>query len=50
MQTAVRCMLARGATSKGAYFLAEDLPRDPAVRAPDDCDQPFRLIATRRSD
>src|ERR1700685_2329997 len=29
----VRCMLMRGGTSKGAYFLAEDLPPDPADRA-----------------
>ncbi len=28
----VRCMLMRGGTSKGAYFLAEDLPEDPAER------------------
>jgi 4-oxalomesaconate tautomerase len=28
----VRCMLMRGGTSKGAYFLAEDLPHDPAER------------------
>jgi 4-oxalomesaconate tautomerase len=28
----VRCMLIRGGTSKGAYFLAEDLPADPAER------------------
>jgi 4-oxalomesaconate tautomerase len=28
----VRCMLMRGGTSKGAYFLAEDLPAEPAVR------------------
>ncbi|HEU4762617.1 MAG TPA: PrpF domain-containing protein, partial [Gemmatimonadales bacterium] len=28
----IRCMLMRGGTSKGAYFLAEDLPADPAVR------------------
>jgi 4-oxalomesaconate tautomerase len=28
----VRCMLMRGGTSKGAYFLAEDLPADPAER------------------
>src|ERR1700726_1628492 len=28
----VRCMLVRGGTSKGAYFLAEDLPSDPAER------------------
>ncbi|WP_246113449.1 4-oxalomesaconate tautomerase [Streptomyces montanus] len=28
----VRCMLLRGGTSKGAYFLAEDLPADPALR------------------
>lgn len=28
----VRCMLMRGGTSKGAYFLADDLPSDPAER------------------
>lgn len=28
----VRCMLMRGGTSKGAYFLTEDLPADPAAR------------------
>jgi 4-oxalomesaconate tautomerase len=28
----VRCMLMRGGTSKGAYFLAEDLPADPQAR------------------
>ncbi len=28
----VRCVLMRGGTSKGAYFLAEDLPADPAAR------------------
>jgi 4-oxalomesaconate tautomerase len=28
----VRCMLMRGGTSKGGYFLAEDLPADPADR------------------
>ncbi len=28
----VRCMLMRGGTSKGAYFLAGDLPADPAAR------------------
>lgn len=32
MQTGVRCMLVRGGTSKGAYFLAEDLPSDIADR------------------
>jgi 4-oxalomesaconate tautomerase len=32
MTEGVRCMLMRGGTSKGAYFLAEDLPRDPAQR------------------
>ena len=32
MQTAVRCMLMRGGTSKGAYFLSEDLPRDREAR------------------
>ncbi|GAB3425245.1 2-methylaconitate cis-trans isomerase PrpF family protein [Flindersiella endophytica] len=30
--TGVRCMLMRGGTSKGAYFLAADLPTDPAER------------------
>ncbi|MEU5657978.1 4-oxalomesaconate tautomerase [Streptomyces sp. NPDC047737] len=28
----VRCLLMRGGTSKGAYFLAGDLPRDTAAR------------------
>jgi 4-oxalomesaconate tautomerase len=28
----VRCMLMRGGTSKGAFFLATDLPADPAER------------------
>ena len=28
----IRCMLMRGGTSKGAYFLAADLPADPAER------------------
>ncbi|MFF2486738.1 4-oxalomesaconate tautomerase [Microbacterium sp. NPDC058062] len=28
----VRCMLMRGGTSKGAYFLASDLPSDPGPR------------------
>ncbi|MFF7333201.1 4-oxalomesaconate tautomerase [Streptomyces sp. NPDC008150] len=28
----VRCMLMRGGTSKGAYFLADELPADPADR------------------
>ena len=28
----VRCMILRGGSSKGAYFLAEDLPADPAAR------------------
>ncbi|MEV4254355.1 4-oxalomesaconate tautomerase [Spirillospora sp. NPDC049652] len=28
----VRCMVMRGGTSKGAYFLAADLPSDPAER------------------
>jgi 4-oxalomesaconate tautomerase len=28
----IRCMLMRGGTSKGAYFLAEDLPASPAAR------------------
>jgi 4-oxalomesaconate tautomerase len=28
----VRCMLIRGGTSKGAFFLADDLPADPAER------------------
>src|SRR5438270_13460776 len=32
MTGGVRCMLMRGGTSKGAYFLAEDLPADPAER------------------
>ncbi len=28
----IRCMLMRGGTSKGAYFVASYLPTDPAVR------------------
>ena len=32
MDDGVRCMLMRGGTSKGAYFLAEDLPADLAAR------------------
>jgi 4-oxalomesaconate tautomerase len=28
----IRCMMMRGGTSKGAYFLAEDLPRDAVAR------------------
>ena len=28
----IRCMMMRGGTSKGAYFLAPDLPSDPAAR------------------
>ena len=28
----VRCMLMRGGTSKGAYFLRDDIPVDPAAR------------------
>src|SRR5437764_10256638 len=32
MTGGVRCMLMRGGPSKGAYFLAEDLPADPAER------------------
>jgi 4-oxalomesaconate tautomerase len=32
MQESIRCMLMRGGTSKGAYFLAEDLPGDTAER------------------
>ncbi len=30
--TGVRCMLMRGGTSKGAFFLESDLPSDPAQR------------------
>jgi 4-oxalomesaconate tautomerase len=32
--TAIRCMLIRGGTSKGAYFLASDLPPNPEDRDP----------------
>jgi len=32
MSDGVRCMLMRGGTSKGAYFLADDLPADRAAR------------------
>jgi 4-oxalomesaconate tautomerase len=32
MQTSIPCVLMRGGTSKGPFFLASDLPSDPAVR------------------
>lgn len=32
MQKAIRCWLMRGGTSKGPFFLADDLPDDPAAR------------------
>lgn len=32
MQIAIPCMLIRGGTSKGAYFLSQDLPADEAAR------------------
>jgi 4-oxalomesaconate tautomerase len=32
MQRGIACMLIRGGTSKGAYFLAEDLPGDQLMR------------------
>jgi 4-oxalomesaconate tautomerase len=32
MRSGVRCMLMRGGTSKGAYFLADDLPSDTEER------------------
>ena len=32
MQIPIRCMLIRGGTSKGAYFLAQDLPTDAKAR------------------
>ncbi|NPT54094.1 4-oxalomesaconate tautomerase [Paraburkholderia elongata] len=31
-QTRIPCMMMRGGTSKGAYFMASDLPADPAAR------------------
>lgn len=31
-QTRIPCLMLRGGTSKGAYFLADDLPADPALR------------------
>lgn len=31
-QVAIRCVLMRGGSSKGAYLLASDLPSDPEVR------------------
>lgn len=31
-QTRIRCLMIRGGTSKGAYFLADDLPSDAARR------------------
>ncbi len=32
MSSGIRCMMMRGGTSKGAYFLSRDLPDDPAQR------------------
>lgn len=32
MQTRIPCVLMRGGTSRGPYFLARDLPADPALR------------------
>ncbi|MBL8704590.1 MAG: 4-oxalomesaconate tautomerase [Rhodospirillales bacterium] len=32
MQAGIRCMLMRGGTSKGAYFLGDDLPSEPGAR------------------
>jgi 4-oxalomesaconate tautomerase len=32
MTDGIRCMMMRGGTSKGAYFLASDLPDDTAER------------------
>src|SRR5262245_61254179 len=32
MQTAIPCVMMRGGTSKGAYFLSSDLPADTAAR------------------
>ena len=31
-QTAIPCVFMRGGTSKGPYFLADDLPHDRAAR------------------
>jgi 4-oxalomesaconate tautomerase len=31
-ENGIRCLWMRGGTSKGAYFLAQDLPADPAAR------------------
>ena len=31
-QTRIPCLLMRGGTSKGAYFLSTDLPADAALR------------------
>lgn len=32
MLKAIPCMLMRGGTSKGPFFVASDLPEDPAER------------------
>lgn len=32
MESGITCMMMRGGTSKGAYFLADDLPQDPGER------------------
>ena len=35
MSEGVRCMWMRGGTSKGGYFLKDDLPADPSARVQD---------------
>jgi 4-oxalomesaconate tautomerase len=32
MLTSIPCMLIRGGTSQGPFFLASDLPSDPVMR------------------
>jgi 4-oxalomesaconate tautomerase len=32
MENAARCMWMRGGTSKGGYFVGQDLPEDPGAR------------------
>ena len=32
MQTGIPCLLMRGGTSRGPFFLEADLPADPALR------------------
>jgi 4-oxalomesaconate tautomerase len=50
MSDGIRCMWMRGGTSKGGYFLASDLPADPARATPCCCGSWARPTAPDRRD